>query len=164
MPQHTHFWLTIGMALFDLIMRFGHDILMLNRNHRDVEANHLASLAGEVTGRAHHMLTNDLTLISGHFPLTRLGPADGGHGRITINFRTTVTGTTGQCLGQIGGLDIAIIRVADRADDAANITHRPKFFNFFWSQEIDLYTNRAGNTCILPVLVHALFGGGKADV
>ena len=40
-------------------MRLGHDVLVLDRDHRDVEPDHGAGLAREVAGGADHVLAGD---------------------------------------------------------------------------------------------------------
>ena len=51
-----HFRQALRLALDDLGMRFGHDILVLNRYHRDINSHHAAGLPREIASRRNDML------------------------------------------------------------------------------------------------------------
>ena len=63
-PQHAHFGKSGFLACHDSRMLFSHDILMLDRDYRDIEPDHCASLAREIARARDNMLTRDIALIS----------------------------------------------------------------------------------------------------
>ena len=61
--QDAHFGQSRFFARHDVRMLLGHDILMLDRDHRDIEAHHCACLAREIAGAGNDMLARDVALI-----------------------------------------------------------------------------------------------------
>jgi hypothetical protein len=110
-------------------MGLGDDVLVLDRDDRNVEADHGTRLAGKVAGARDHVLAGDLALVGGDDPLAVGTLFDRGHGRVAIDFGTARAGTLGQRLGQVGGLDIAVIRMLDGAEDAIGFAQRPDFLD-----------------------------------
>ena len=52
-------------------MRLGHDVLVLDRNDRNVEANHPAGLAGKITRSRHDVFSSDVAFVGLDQPLAR---------------------------------------------------------------------------------------------
>ena len=115
-------------------MRFGHDILVLHRDHRNIQPDHPAGLTGKIAGRTDDMLTGDLTLVSRHFPAARIAPFNRCHRGIAVYFCAEVTGPARQRLRQISRLDITIIRMPDATDQAIGIAHGPVMFDLIGRQ------------------------------
>ena len=52
----------------------------------------------------------------------------------------------------------------DAADQAVDVTHRPKFENVLWRQEANVNTDRLGSGRVLVVLVHPVVVHGEPQV
>ena len=152
--KNAHFRQAPGVPLLDRLMRLGDDILVLDRDHRNVEPDHAARLAGEIAGCADHMLAGDLALVGGHLPFARGGARNAGDGGVAIDFGAAVAGPAGQRLRQVGRLDIAVAGMPDRADQTLGVAKRPDIAHLVGGQEIDIDPDGAGDTGILPVFVH----------
>ena len=70
----------------------------------------------------------------------------------------------GQCLREIGGLDIAIIGMLDSANDAVHVGKRPNIFDVVGAKEVDIDANGTRNARIIIILIHPVFGGRQPDV
>jgi len=70
----------------------------------------------------------------------------------------------GQRHGQVGGLDIAVARMLDRADKPVDIAQWPDILDLLGSEEVHLDPDGRGDPGILPVFVHPVPGLGEADV
>ena len=70
LAQHAHLGQALLVAPTSSGMRLGDDVLVLDRDRRDVEPDHGAGLAGEVAGGADHVLAGDVALV-GLAPATR---------------------------------------------------------------------------------------------
>ena len=67
-------------------------------------------------------------------------------------------------LGEVGRLDVAVARMADRADQALDVAERPDFLDLPRRQELDLDPDRRRDAGILVVLVHAVAVQRETDV
>ena len=164
LAQHAHFGQALGAALHDRGVLFGDDILMFDRDDRDIEPNHSAGLPGEIAGGRDDMLSCDLALVSGHHPLAIALLRDRGDGGVAIDRGAALARALGQCLRQVSGLDIAIIRMLDRAQNAVRLGQRPDVLDLVWRQEFDIDADRLGNARIILVLIHAVLAGRQTDV
>ena len=70
----------------------------------------------------------------------------------------------GQRLRQVGGLDVAVIRMHDAADEAVDVAQRPELQDFIGRQEANVDADRLGRRRILIILVHAIPVHRQADV
>ena len=69
LAQHAHLGQAAALALTDRRVRLGDDILVLDRDDRDVEAEHRAGLAHEIAGRGDDVLAGDVALVGLDQPL-----------------------------------------------------------------------------------------------
>ena len=104
------------MPLLHRRMRLCHDILMLDRDHWNIEPQHLACLPRKITGCRDDMLTNNVALVRFDEPLAGRRPLDAGHGRVPVDLRAAVPCALGQCLCKVGRLYISVIGMLDCAD------------------------------------------------
>ena len=86
------------MARGDFWVRLGDDELMLDRNHRNVEVDHGAGLAGEVSARRYNMLACYFAVISGNAPFAARAAFNGFDGDAAVDLSATLTRTSGQSL------------------------------------------------------------------
>ena len=145
-------------------MRLGDDILMLDRDDRNIQPDHAACLAREVAGGADHMLACDLALVGGDFPLAGGGAGDTCHRSVAVDFGAAVARAARQRLGQVGRLDIAVTRMADGTNQPFGVAERPDVLHLLRGEEVHINADGARDTGILPVFVHPVLGLGEADV
>src|SRR5690606_29772118 len=93
--QHAH----LGQALLvppdDLGMRLGDDELVLDRDHRDIQADHRAGLAGKAAGGAHDVLAGDGALVGLDPPFARRRPADANDPGLAVDLGAAIARALG---------------------------------------------------------------------
>src|SRR5205807_269772 len=67
-------------------------------------------------------------------------------------------------LGQVGGLDIAVVGMLDGAQYPVGYAERPDVLDLRRGKYVDLDADRLGDASVVHELVPAVFGAGKADV
>ena len=112
--QNAHFGLSGLFAGDDFGDVAGQDILMLDRDDGDIQPDHFAGLAREVAGRANDMLASDIAFIGFDNPFVA-APFDGRDGRAGVDNAAQFARPGGERIGEIGGLDIAVLAVNDGA-------------------------------------------------
>ena len=162
--QDAHFGQSRFFARHDVRMLLGHDILMLDRDHRDIEAHHGTCLTRKIAGAGNDMLARDIALIRRDKPFAVRLLRDRGDCCVAINGRAALPRALRQCLREIGGLNITVIGMLDRANDAVHVGKRPNIFYVVGAQEIDIDANGTRNACIIIILIHPVFGGRQPDV
>ncbi len=110
------------------------------------------------------MLGGDLALVGGDLPQPVVELLDGGDRGVAVDRGAAVACALGQRLGQVGGLDVAVIGVLDGAEQALGLAERPDFLDLFRRQDVDLDADRLGNAGIIHVFVPAVLGAGETDV
>src|SRR5256885_13098340 len=71
---------------------------------------------------------------------------------------------------EIGGRDVAVVRVVERADDdgglgaAAELDERPELLDPRGTDDFERHADGVGRAAIFLVLVHALFTGCEAQI
>ena len=83
---------------------------------------------------------------------------------MAVDLRPAIAGAARQSLREVGGLDIAVLWMLDRADDSLNIAERPDLLDLFWLQELHLDADRLRDAGIVIVFVHPVAGAREADV
>ena len=145
-------------------MRFGDDILVLDRDDRNVEPDHRAGLAREIAGRRDDVLAGDVALVGLDQPFAGRLLLDADDRGVAVDFGAAIARPLGQRLGQVGGLDIAVIGMLDGAEDAVGLAERPDFLQLLRRELVDLDADRLGDARIIHELVPAVLGAGETDV
>ena len=91
-------------------------------------------------------------------------PLDSRYGGPPIDLAAHLARAARQRLGQIGGLDVAVLGMLDRADDASGLIERPDLLDLRGGQEPDVDADGGGDAGVIAVLVHAVGRAGEADV
>ena len=162
--QHAHFRQTGGLARLDFRVSLGDDVLVLDGNDRHVQPDHGPGLAREIAAGGDHMLTGDVALAGVDHPFAVRLLRDAGDGGVAINGGAQLARALGQGLGQVGGLDIAVIGMLDGADQVIGLGERPDFLDLVRGQEVDVHADGLGHARIVAILVHPVLGQSKADV
>ena len=146
-------------------MRLGDDVLVLDRDHRHVEPDHARrSAARNCRSRRPRARTRCRPCRS--TPPIRRSAAARCAETVVLRLISAppVARALRERLRQIGGLDIAILRMLDRADDALDIAQRPDLLDLLGRQEPHLDADRRGDAGVIIVLVHPVVGAREADV
>ena len=143
---------------------FGDDVLVLHRQHGNVQPHQRASAPRETAGGADDVLAHHVALVRRHPPLPGPSALDARHAGLPLNRRALGAGAAGERLGQVRGLDVAVLRVADRAHQTFRGGERPDFPHLLGGQKLHLHADGAGDAGVLPVLVHAVRRHRQADV
>src|SRR5436190_23225356 len=98
---------------------------MLDRNDRNIKSHHGARLAREISRARYDMLASNVALVGLHQPFARGKLLNGGHRGVAVNLRTPAARPLGQSLGEIRGLDVAVIGMLDGADDPVRFAQWP---------------------------------------
>ena len=145
-------------------MSFGHDILVLDRDHRHVDPDHAAGRPCEIPGRRDDVLADDVALVGRNLPFAAWPPLDRDHGRMAVDLRPALARRPRQGLGQVGGLDIAVLGMLDRADDSVDVAKWPDLLDLLRRQELDRDAYRRGDAGVIVIFVHPVASAGEADV
>ena len=81
-----------------------------------------------------------------------------------MDLRAAGARTLGQRLGQVGGLDIAVVGMLDGADDAVGLAERPDLLELRGRELVDLDADGLGDAGVIHELVPAVVGARQADV
>ena len=161
--QHAHFGKALLLARDDRRMGLGHDVLVLDRDDRDVEPDHGAGLAGEVAGGRHNVLAGDRALVGLDDPAISLA-RDPGHARVPIDRGAELARALRHRLGQVGRLDIAVVGMLDGAQDPVRFAKRPDLLQLLGGEQPDVHTDRVGDALVGEILVEAVPRAGEPDV
>ncbi len=117
---------------------FRHDVLVLDRDRRDLDVEEARRPLRMVARGRHHMLCRDLHPLLGGDEVAaaldhlgqrddpgRAGPAERVGLPAPLDRDAAVAGTTSQSLGDVGGIDVAVGGVEDRADEVLGPDQRP---------------------------------------
>jgi hypothetical protein len=146
------------------------DVLVLDRDRRHVQTQQLSALPGVVTSRQHQMLRSDITLAGAHPPLTARSALHAERLGMLVDLGARTARTLAQCHGEIGGRNVAVVRVVEGADDgggveaAAELDERPELLDPGRTDDFEGHADGVGRAAIFLVLVHALFAGCEAQI
>ncbi len=71
------------------------------------------------------MLADDVALVGDDLPLAARLPLDSHYGRPPVDLAAAIARAARQRLGEVGRLDVAVLRMLDRADDPVDVAERP---------------------------------------
>ena len=145
-------------------MLLSYDVLMLNRDYRNVESYHRTGLASEIPRTGDDVFAGDVALICRDQPLARSQLGDRRYSGVAIDCGPPLPCAFGQCLGQVGWLNIAILWMLDRADHAIGVAQRPNLLDLIRSQEFDIDANSSGDSRIVVILIQSVLGCRKPNV
>ncbi len=164
LAQHAHLGQAEALALEHRRMRLGHDVLVLDRDDRDVEPDHGAGAAREIAGRRDDVLAQDVATVGLDEPLAGRRALDGRHARLAVDLGAAAARAFREGLRQIRRLDVAVARMPDGADHAIRLAERPELLDLCGRQHLDVDANGLGDALVGHELVEAVAGAGEADV
>ncbi len=146
-------------------MRLGDDILVLHRDDGDVDPDHAAGRPGEIARRGNDVLAGNVALVGHDFPLAAGLPLDRGDRGHPVDLAAAVARAARQRLSEVCRLDVAVLRVLDRADDPLDVAERPFLLDLGGGQELHLDpADRGGDAGVVAIFVEPVLGAREADV
>ena len=141
----------------------GDDELVLDRNDRDLEADHLGRGAGIVAGSRDHVLGANVAFgrLDDPFIVVALDPR---HGHPLDDLGTGHPGPLGQCHRDVHRCDVPVGRVPERAHETLGIDQRPQLLDLVRADQVALDADGLGRALVISVLVHAVAIGGEPKV
>src|SRR6202011_4727180 len=94
-----------------------------------------SALPGVVAGRQHEVLGGDIARAGADLPLPARGALDAERLGVLVDLRAGAARTLAQCHGEIGGRNVAVVRVVECADNgrgvgaAAELDERPELLD-----------------------------------
>ena len=158
-------------------VRLGHDILMLDRNGRDLDPKHLSRPLCMIARGRHHMFGMDHHLLArgdqvaplldhlraGHIPMVAR-PVIAVHLPFAFNRNAQLPRTLGHGLRDIGWIDVAIGGVINRPLKIFGPHQRPTLFDLVGCQPLIGDADRFGGRGIKHVFIHARLRLGHAQI
>ena len=135
---------------------------MRHHHHRQVAVEHPGNLAGVVTGGVHDDFAADLTLGGGDDPFVILTP-NGGDGAETLDFRPHLAGAGGERLGQLGGVDVAVVGVIEGAGQVVGFKKGVFCGDFRRREDFKVHALIAAHADDALKLLQTLAGVAEAD-
>jgi hypothetical protein len=164
LAQHAHLRQSTALALQDRGMRLGDDVLVLDRDHGNVEPEHLPGSPGEVAGGADHVLAGDVAAIGLDQPLAAGRALDAEDGRVAVDLAPARPAPLGQRLGEVRRLDVAVVRVLDGTQEVLRLAERPDLLHLRGREHVHPDAQRVGDALVGHELVPAVPRPGEADV
>ena len=164
LPQHGHLRQARLLALFQLRDRVGDDVLVLDRDHRQVEAHHGTHLPGPGACGRHHRLAGDVAPRGLHQPLAGAGALDAGDLGVAVDLRPPVARALCQCLGHVHRRDMAVVGVEEGAYQPLQVAERPEVADLVGADQLEGDADGVRRAAVVAVFVHPLLVGGEPEV
>ena len=110
------------------------------------------------------MLADDFPLVGDDLPFAAGKPLDCRYGSPAVDLGPAFARRARQRLREVGGLDISVLGVLDRADDPFDVAERPDGLDLGGSEELHRDADRLRDAGVVIVLVHPVAGARKTDV
>ena len=156
---------------------FGHDVLVFDRNRRDLDAQKFRGALCVVAGGSDDMLGVDVIGFFGrhqHAALVfhpgdrddplRPGPAIAVDLNLAFNRGAMLTCALGHGLGHVGGVNVAVLRVIERADKVFGPHQGPAVLDLFRGQKLVIDPGCFSDRGIEHVFIHAFLTLRHAQV
>ena len=175
--QHRVLFATLLAVLDQGRVGFGDDELVFDRDRGGLDAQQARGALCVVAGGGHDMLGGDDDLLlgrhkvaallhhlcAGHFP-GLAGPVIAVHLPLPLDHHAALTGALGHGHGDIGGVDVAVGGVEDRALQPLDIDQRPALLDLRRGHPFVRHVAGFGSGGIDHVFVHARLGLRHAQV
>jgi hypothetical protein len=159
--------LAVGLQLARLLIN---DVLVLDRDRRHGEAEHLAGLARVVAGRTDDVLAGDLALRGRQLPLARGRSRDGRHFGLLVDLRAFRPRAFAERHREVRRRDVAVLRMVERGNDfgrvvaAAELEERPELLHLGRTDDLEGHADRVRRATVLLILVEAVARGREPQV
>jgi hypothetical protein len=151
-------------VLFQRLERFGHEILVLQRDDRCLQPGHLGDPGPIEPACVDHDLGPDRPLGAGHVPFPRRAALDPGDRREAFDLSAQVTRALGQGLCQLAGVDVAFIGVENTAQNRlVGMPERVHVVHLCGAQHPQIIAGAGGHAAQVPEQVHPRFGMGRPE-
>ena len=162
--KHAQFGQALLMPGKDVRVRLGDDVLVLYGQHGDIQTDHGAGAAREVARCRHDVFGDPVTLVGAHEPFAAARLLDADDAGLALDRSTPEAGAASQRLREIGRLYVAIVGMANGADESIGDRQRPDVVYLVGRQELDTDADGARDASVLAVLVHAVWRHRETNV
>ena len=150
-------------VLRDLGDRRGDQILVLHRDHRQVQPGHAPDLARPVAGGVDHDLAGDRAGRRADAPLARGGARDTDDRHAPPDFGAGGARSRRQRLGHLAGVDVAVVGIPEAAEQVVGLQERMARAHFVLRQDLEGEALGVRHADDVTELFHALPGVGEPD-
>ena len=135
---------------------FGDQVLVRQGDDGQERADHGRHFTTAVAAGVDDLLGRDDALVRLDTPLARRCARDGSNARIAMNCATAVASTLGQSLRQLRGVNIAVIRVVQAAQNVVSLEERMALADFAGAEHFEIDALRMALRHHVAELVHAV--------
>ncbi len=135
---------------------------MAHHHHRHFAAEHPAHFGGPVAGCVDDIFATDFPLLGDHHPFVAFA-AHAGDRTEADDPGAVVAGALCQGLGELGGIDVAVIRVVERALKFVRLDERVACLDLVGADDLDRHTLVAAHAFGALEFLHALLAVGQPD-
>ena len=140
------------------------DVLVLYRNDWHIDSNHLTGLAGKVARCTNHVLAFNRAVSRMNRPASISSLFNSRDCTTAVNLSTQRASAHSQSLCQVSWLDITILRMLYRAEQAIGSAERPQITDFIRFKKPNIYTDRPGNTGVVTIFVEPVFSHRQTNI
>ena len=149
-------------GLGDLRDRAGQHVLVLHRHDRKLHAHHRGDFVDPVAAGVYHDLAVDVARLGVHGPAVVAALGQPGHRRLRAQLGAGAAGAACERVAQLRGVDVAVERIPQRADNALRRDQRVAPPAFLRVDHLVLHPHAARHRGEVAVGVHLRLGVGDA--
>ena len=164
LAQHRQFGEARLPALDEFGDGVGDEVLVLDRDRRQVEAHHGAHLPRPGAGGGHHGLAGDVAAIGLDQPFAGAGALDARHLGVAVDLRAPVARALGQGLRHVHRRDMAVMGVEEGAHQPVEVGERPEVADLVGADQLEGDADGVRGAAIVAILVHPLLIGGEPEI
>ena len=162
--QHRHLGQSLFLAIDQLGNIVGDDILMLNRNNRNIQPHHRRRLTRVVARRSNNRFANNVALRRCNEPFAVSLRRDRLHLRLQADLRTAILRPLRKRHRDIDRRSMPILRVEDGTQQSFRVAQRPKLLDLFRRDNTERNADRVRSAAVVVILLQTFLRTGKAQV
>src|SRR5690606_32381451 len=138
------------------------DVLMAHHHHRHVTAEHPADLGGAVAGGIDDLFTAYFALFGRDHPFIVL-TTNPGNGAEANDLCSEIASSLGECLRELRGVDVAVIRVVKSSNEVMRFEERIPAADLFGADDVNMHALVAAHALGALKLAHPLLAVSQAQ-
>ena len=139
--DHVRELATGALVVLDhLRHRFGHQVVVLHGEHRELEPAHATDLARPQSAGVHDVLGVDrVVAIGDHVPRAVLALRESGHPRVGVDLGPALASADGVGVGDAVGVDAAFVLVVESADEVLLLEQRVELLGLLHGDHLHVH-------------------------
>ena len=129
----------LGVVLDDLVHRFGHQVVVFHREHRQLESGHAADFACPEATRVDDVFGVDVALVRDDVPRAVLALLQVGRPGVGVDLGAAVACADGIGVRDAVGVHAAFVLVVQRADEVLLFEQRIQFLCFLHGDHLHVH-------------------------